>query len=227
MTSNMKRKIYIVGGDYTYANWMDGVIVNEMKDADLVCFAGGEDVSPHLYGEPTHPKTGCNPTRDGREVMKFKDALEDGKKLIGICRGAQFLCVAGGGKLVQDQQPQPYYHKMTSQRGEYVVTSTHHQAQYPWGIPPEGDEEGFEILGWTNGLSKWHEDGRGDEIVNGGMTHAGVPNPSRVEVEIAYYRKIKALCIQPHPEHMYGDPRHLTSIIYFQLLLNDLMEDRL
>ena len=45
----MSRKIYVVGYGRSYANWMQGEIVPDMKDADLVLFTGGEDISSELY----------------------------------------------------------------------------------------------------------------------------------------------------------------------------------
>ena len=209
------RKIHVVGGDVGYANWMNGEIVPKMEDADLVVFTGGEDVHPSLYDEPAHPSTSSNLWRDFQEKKEFGFAYQSRKRLVGICRGAQFLCVMAGGKLVQDQAPQPHYHWMQTLEGKRIlVTSTHHQAQFPWGIPPAYRQ----LLGWTEGLSKWHEDGRGKEIVNTG---------TGIEVEVCKYTEIKALCIQPHPEYYYGHKGKdfEDSIAYFQNLLNAHMEE--
>lgn len=214
------RKIYVVGGDTGYASWMEGDVVQNIEDADLVVFTGGEDVTPHLYGEPAHPKTYNSPFRDRIETREFLQAMQLRKHLIGICRGAQFLCVMAGGKLVQDQEVQPRYHPMSTldDRRPIKVSSTHHQAQYPWGLP----ENEFKLLGFTQRLSKWHEDGLEKEIVNG-------ITPGSCEVEVAYYPKIKALAIQPHPEYYFGsrDPALVESILFFQDLLNKHMEDAL
>lgn len=217
----MNRKIFVIGGDSGYCNWMQGEIVDKMHQADLVVFTGGSDVSPNLYGEPSHPTTSCDGGRDAREGLQFIDALAMNKKLIGICRGSQFLCVMAGGKLVQDQEMQPYRHDMfTSTVGRIVVSSTHHQAQYPWNLPPDD----WELLGCTSRLSSWHHDGKGNEIIN-----APFPKPEGTEVEVAYYKTINALAIQPHPEHYYAsDLSHdKESIKYFQNLLNLHMEGKL
>jgi GMP synthase-like glutamine amidotransferase len=213
-------KIYVVGGDNNYASWMGGEIVRELDPADLVVFSGGEDVTPSYYNEPAHPRTSCNPRRDASEQFMFQRALAKGKKMVGICRGAQFLCVMAGGKLVQDQEIQHMYHMMrtTNDNGDILVSSTHHQAQWPWNL--QADER--TLLGYTQNLSSWHEDGRQVEIVNNKLIGG-------IEVEVCYYPKIQALAIQPHPEYYYGSARdeHVKSIDYFQKLLKQLMEGKL
>lgn len=219
------RKIYVVGGDNNYAAWMQGEIVPKMEDADLVVFTGGEDVTPALYGEPAHPSTSCNPLRDKLEANEFWNARLFDKKLVGICRGAQFLCVMAGGRLVQDQQPQPHYHWMETSDGQRIlVSSTHHQAQYPWNLTYDD----FLIKGYTFQLSKWHEDGRRKEIVNDTIAIDGWADGQHgIEVEVCKYLKIKALGIQPHPEYYYGHKGKdfEDSIAYFQNLLNAHMEE--
>jgi putative glutamine amidotransferase len=66
---------------------MGGSIVDKLEDADLVVFTGGEDVSPRYYQDTKHPTTSCNPERDSYEIKKAYQAIELGKKLIGVCRG--------------------------------------------------------------------------------------------------------------------------------------------
>jgi len=78
---NMKkeRKIYVVGGSKSYANWMEpSFITNDITNADLVLFTGGEDVTPALYGESENPRTGNNLDRDMKELEEFKKAKELG-----------------------------------------------------------------------------------------------------------------------------------------------------
>src|SRR6266446_2592686 len=96
-----KRKIYVVGSSRQYANWMQGELVDNIEDADLVLFTGGEDVDPRMYKEPRNPHTGCNLDRDIQEAREFYLANKLKKHIIGICRGSQFTCVMSGGKLVQ------------------------------------------------------------------------------------------------------------------------------
>ncbi len=201
-----RRKIYVVGWSREYANWCQGRIVDDMADADIVLFTGGEDVSPSLYGKRPHPTTGSNRMRDAEEVAEFRAALEMGKPMLGICRGAQFLCVMAGGKLVQHQS-HPYLHDVTTDDGRTIkVTSTHHQRQYIQGL---GDKA--KLIAWAEHLSPFAF----------GESDADKLDEDK-EVEIAYYPEIKALGIQSHPEYVYPCDQewHHTYIEYCRELLN-------
>jgi putative glutamine amidotransferase len=74
---------------------------------DGLLLASGEDVDPAYYGEPRHEKCGSvSPDRDKAELTLTGWAMDDGKPLLGICRGVQVLNVALGGTLYQDIQAQ-------------------------------------------------------------------------------------------------------------------------
>jgi len=210
---NKNRCIYVVGPSIDYADWMQGKLVSSMEDADLVVFTGGEDVSPNLYGDSKHPTTSCNPNRDGYETGIYHQALQLKKPMIGICRGSQFLCVMNGGKLVQHQQNSPYLHLIKTFDDKLLeITSEHHQAAYPWNLKHGED---FKTLAWTNGFSKFHFDGKGNELLYA---------KEKCEVETIYYPKTKCLGIQGHPEWMNeGHP----TVVYLQNLLDKFMENEL
>lgn len=73
------------------------------EQCDGVLLAGGGDVDPAEFREPTHEKTGrIDRERDHAEFAVSRWALADDKPLFGICRGIQALNVAQGGTLVQD-----------------------------------------------------------------------------------------------------------------------------
>ena len=196
------RKIFVVGGGEHYANWMEGELVTTMKDANLVVFTGGEDVHPDLYGQPMHPTTSANKLRDRFEVAEFNEAVKLDKHIIGICRGSQFLCVANGGMLVQHQNNPSFVHEIKTFDGKTLeITSTHHQAAFPYNLSPED----YQILGWTERMLPFHEGGMQEEL-----------NPEK-ECEIVHYPGNKCLGIQGHPEMM--SSKHLT-IAYLRDLLN-------
>jgi len=210
----MKRKIYVVGGSNEYANWMQGEIVHNMEDADLVLFTGGEDVTPLLYGDPKHPFTGNNYDRDLRETEKFKKAQELGKHVIGICRGSQFTCAMSGGRLVQHQENPHLYHQIRTSDGKQItISSTHHQAMFPYDM----NKEDYKILAWTKDMLRYHQDGNGQEMIN---------NRDLGEVEICYFPKTKVLGIQGHPEFM-DKKRYPDTFDYLTNLLDNHMEDKL
>lgn len=184
-----ERSIYVVGGSVNYANWLTGFkTTNSLKKADLVMFTGGEDVHPSLYNEPINPRTYTNLKRDLEEKKIYDEAKALGIPMIGICRGSQFLCVMNGGKLVQHQNNPSYIHDIKLAYGygfdNIKMTSTHHQAAYPFNL----NKYSYRILGWTEGISKFHLDGNDDEL-----------NPPQ-ECEIVLYKDTRCLGIQGHPE---------------------------
>ncbi len=208
------RKIYVVGGYHDgtnyYSNWMQGELVKSIKEADLIVFTGGEDISPILYNEKKHPKTYNNFHRDDNEIEDYKEAVNLGKKIVCICRGSQLACVLNGGKLIQHQENPSYFHTINTYDNKVItVTSTHHQAQYPFNL----SKDEYHILGWTKDISSFHE---GADCVE--------MNPP-VECEIVYYPKTQSLAIQGHIEDLNTDfPQ---DVIYFQELLDKFMDDTL
>ena len=200
----MNRRIFVVGYGENYANWMEGEIVEDIDKADLVVFTGGEDVSPSLYNENKNPHTYCNMERDKFEMDFFYSAKNRGIPMVGICRGSQFLCVMNGGKLVQDQPNNSFHHDMNTYDGNTLnITSTHHQAQWPYNLP----KDEYHILGWTENYLGFHRDGNSNEL--------DCPK----ECEIVFYSKNNCLGIQGHPEMMSMD-RDEDSLKWLKELLN-------
>jgi gamma-glutamyl-gamma-aminobutyrate hydrolase PuuD len=190
----MNKKIYVVGGNQYYANWTGLTLTSNFKNADLIMFTGGEDVDPALYEESVGHRTYINPVRDAYEIEMFQEALRLKQKMIGICRGSQFLTVMAGGKLIQDVNN----HGIAGTHEIYLpfedddisITSTHHQMLYPFNM----DKKDYLILGYTkNPLSTSYLNGNNEEIK--------LPKDF-VEPEIVLYKNINALAIQGHPEMM-------------------------
>lgn len=114
------------------------------KQYDLIIFTGGEDVSPEYYHSINEGNSQTNRQRDDYEAKVFW-AWKNGNfgrncKLLGICRGSQFLSVMLGGRLIQDLPSigKTHYpvHKLEwrykSPLSVYtVVNSLHHQAADP------------------------------------------------------------------------------------------------
>jgi gamma-glutamyl-gamma-aminobutyrate hydrolase PuuD len=210
-----KLKVYVVGSTKFnfYAKWLDDAeCVNKMEDADIVMFTGGEDVDPSFYEEPKGRLTRSNIHRDMEEQNQFFAAMSYDKPMIGICRGAQFLCVMAGGRLVQHQQDSLVgNHLIITRDGvELKMTSSHHQAMYPYDMKTEE----YEVIAWTEGISNIHWDGDNKEISD---------KPFK-EVEIAYFPKYMALGIQGHPEWMEKDDASYTETLKY---LNELVSELL
>lgn len=170
----------------------------DVETADLIVFTGGEDVTPALYGAEPDPRTHNNPARDEREVDIYTRAIAANVPCVGICRGAQFLCVMNGGSLYQHINNHARYdtHKIVVNSlysdvpfdYDVDVTSTHHQM-----MRPEGDHL---LLGWAENIA--FEDGS-------------------KEPEVVYWPNTKCLGVQFHPEYMHSDS---SGYKYFQELLS-------
>jgi len=186
------RNVYVVGGSLGYARWLNARIVNNIEEADLVMFTGGEDINPKLYNEPVHPQTYFS-SRDNHEVVMFKKAVELGIPIIGICRGAQLACALSGGRLIQHQHHPGMHPMITADNQVFLINSLHHQALFPFEMDPNS----YEILAWANGLSKIHEDGNKNEMYTPELIRklGGV-----IECEVVYFKNTNSLGIQCHPE---------------------------
>jgi len=178
----------------------------------LVVFTGGADVSPELYGD-TSPKNVChaNPDRDTQEVNVYKFALRRGIKMVGICRGMQFLNVMSGGKMIHDISGHGSgNHKvMSHDRDEpFLTNSFHHQMCIP--------HKSTQILAWSN--TKLSREYIGDE--DRVMDYTGP------EVEAIYMPWQKGIGVQWHPEVTVGTGDWSTSTSWFKHMVNDLLERR-
>jgi gamma-glutamyl-gamma-aminobutyrate hydrolase PuuD len=203
-------KVLIVGGGKSYAKMFASLgmeLTDSVEEADLMCFTGGEDVSPNLYGEDVHPSTYSNSTRDGYESAMYyvADYLEI--PMVGICRGAQFLHVMNGGKLYQDVDghatgaPHKALDRITGE--EHIVTSTHHQMM-------RYVAKGEIVASASESFQKHWMDGSVTK------TTLAVVNQ---DVEVMWYKDTKCLCFQPHPEFSYAIEGAESTYLYFKNLL--------
>lgn len=197
MRDAYKIRVYVVGGGFQYVKmFADAGFkgATSVDDADFICFTGGEDVDPRIYGEEPLPCTGFNSSRDARESGIYADAMMAKKPMVGICRGGQFLNVMNGGKMWQDVNNHALSgtHDIVDMKtGEVVqgMTSTHHQMMRP--------AEKAEILALAS-LST--QKVAATEKINR-------DKPEEDDVEVLWYSDSLSLCFQPHPEFSYGQCR--------------------
>jgi GMP synthase-like glutamine amidotransferase len=181
------KKVYIVNGGVAYHTMFRNLgfaITSNMREAQLVCFTGGADVSPAFYGDKPHPYTSNSPERDYEEREIFRQALEAETPMVGICRGGQFLNVMSGGRMYQHIEGHGRSHNITDlQTGEVVyVSSTHHQMMMP-------AKNGVLVASsGIGGNREWYE---GDIFKK---------DISDEDIEVVYYPPTNCLCFQPHPE---------------------------
>jgi putative glutamine amidotransferase len=86
---------------------IDNEVLAEAVDAcQSIVATGGGDVDPHHHsrGEPSSSDVlmDVDRDRDERELHVVRRAIEAGKRVLGVCRGAQLLAVVGGGRLIFD-----------------------------------------------------------------------------------------------------------------------------
>lgn len=147
-------------------------IENGWVHADLVCFTGGADVSPDMYGEKNEGLSHCDVDRDDRERDIYL-SLQNNVPMVGICRGGQFLNVMNGGRLVQHIDG----HGMRV--GKAVDPS-----EEPEGIVFDIHEDHHQAIVPT------------DEAI---VLLRSLPWSDWI-VEACWYPETKSLCFQPHPE---------------------------
>jgi len=193
----------------------DDPAVLDQPDVRALILWGGEDISPSLYGHGLCAMTDATtePSRRDRiELTMAKRAVELGIPMIGICRGAQFLCALSGGTLIQHVTGHAgRSHEIITNKGEsYITNSVHHQMMNPFEVD-------HELLAWcpTN-LSKLY--------LGANDTHvAKAYRDDFKEPEIVWFPKTKALCIQGHPEYSNAPLkyiRHCLDLVNERILLN-------
>ena len=123
-------KTFVVGGDNSYTSFIsDCEIVSKISDANVIVFTGGEDVSPSYYNGTKSIYTKSNINRDRKEKAIFSKIPKD-KLCIGIGRGAQFLSVMYGAKLIQHVRGHDNdSHIISAVDGnvQFYINSYHHQ----------------------------------------------------------------------------------------------------
>lgn len=190
--------VYIESGDwatermFASEGWTE---VDDPRDADLICFTGGSDVSPELYGEVNVGKSHTNVKRDLNCVYLWSIAKNYAIPTVGICRGGQFINVMNGGKMEQHIDGHNKDHPVFMPSGSvpphlntFMATSVHHQHMIP------------DVDGVYEGVHGISEDG-----IN----------------EVILYDD-DSLCFQPHPEYSGADE---CREVFFYLIDNYLMSD--
>lgn len=194
-----KMLVYMPTGGEDYANFIkkkfNAEVVSkiDMNKAlpNLVIFTGGADVDPSYYDEEVGKFTSVNKARDIEEFKIFDNMRAYNIPMLGICRGAQFLCVASGGKLIQHVSGHALggTHKVTIEGyGKHEITSTHHQMMYPFDM----HSAKFTVLGHsTKFLSNIYLNGHNENL---SVVH------DFLEPEIVHFPQSNAIAIQGHPE---------------------------
>ena len=196
--------------DKTVSDYGNVVNTNEFlenpKQCKLVLFTGGPDVNPHIYGD-TSPLGICRPLklRDTKDMEVFALALTNEIKMVGICRGSQFIHAMAGGKLAHHiNGHNATVHKFGCFKDDKIfdINSYHHQMILPFG--------GSHIIGWSDFKLSENYLGDKDEWL-------GYVGP---EVEAAIWPEVGAAGVQYHPEWM---DMASDGYIWFHTMVRDIL----
>jgi gamma-glutamyl-gamma-aminobutyrate hydrolase PuuD len=113
--------------------------------------------------------------------------------IIGVCRGAQFMCAFAGGSLIQHctGHTNGAHDVITVDGEQFPVTSSHHQMLDVAGTP-------HELVAWSaKRLSSVYY-----SETNHSSPHiaSAVLSETFKEPEVVFFPEIKGLAIQGHPE---------------------------
>lgn len=171
--------------------------IEEHKEAGVLLFTGGSDVSPWVYDEEALRYTVSDHERDDYEHDLFQESSNFQVK-VGICRGAQFLCAASGGKLWQDVNnhaigevghpmviTKPSVAKALN-KDRFTVNSYHHQMLRV--LPPR-----WELIALASESTKK-------------ISEKSVAK-DLVDIEVAWSIPDRIFTFQPHPEFYKGETR--------------------
>lgn len=96
-------------------------LLADIGTVDGLVVGGGDDISPMLYAGELVAEARLDPARDALERRLVLAALQAGKPVLGICRGAQMLNIAAGGNLHQ----RAYDHYSDSRQYRTILPRKH------------------------------------------------------------------------------------------------------
>ncbi len=161
---------------------------------DAVLVSGGGDIDPSCYGGPTVPSLmELDAVRDSLELAAVSAAARSGRKVLGICRGAQLLAVAAGGTLVPDLP--------SAGHPGHWREDLQYEAVHP--VEAEDGSLAAAALGGAREVNTIHH----QAVADPGSLRATAWSPDGV---IEAVEGPGVLGVQWHPERlMAADPRHL------------------
>ena len=188
--------------------WVGQNIIDEVMEAELIVFTGGGDINPTLYNSiPILTTCGISDKRDFFEMAVARAAIDSRVPTVGICRGAQLLCVANEGSLIQNVNKHRVGHPIVTTSGDkFMVTSTHHQM-----MVPEGD---YELLARAS-----------ESDVYDGLPPSYVRDLERrreKDPEVVWWSEVNSLAVQYHPEYMSTSDK---AYQYFVELMVELLDE--
>lgn len=93
--------------------------------ADGLLLTGGGDVDPATYGAPPENVEGEDAGADAFELALIAAARTAELPTLAVCRGAQLLAVAHGGRLAQRPPADPGHAELTGRTAEQILSARH------------------------------------------------------------------------------------------------------
>lgn len=202
--------------DQIFKEKVNPFITGSIDGCQAVLLWGGTDIHPSFYRQTAHPLNESSKEISKRDWMEWeliKEAIKKQIPLIGVCRGAQFLCAAAGGTLIQHVSNHRCGHLIdTHDNKQMWANGDHHQMMHPAGVE-------HELLAWKKPDPLTVYKGQNGEEVDRGEI--------LVDPEVVYFPTIGALAIQPHPEwHYRANSSHVAFIDWTLLKIQEyLLED--
>lgn len=166
-----------------YAKVIDGLILS-----------GGEDVTPELYGEVARNTIKVTyPKRDEAEVALTKKVIQNGKPILGICRGLQLLNVIFGGTLYQD---------LSENENLFIKHIQDTPSNHPiHTVVMEPDSYMATFLEKEIFVNSYHHQAIRD--LGEGLRISGTSDDGTIEAIESLDEKTNVVAIQWHPENLY------------------------
>lgn len=194
-----KKKVYVSDGYNSYASWLEKLgwrVCTKRENADLILFAGGQDIDPSLYGvarEKSRFSSKYLYRRDKVEKADWEFAQKNGIKTFGTCRGIQLITCLNGGTLIQDINHPGGHSMYTFDHQKLITNSLHHQMCNPFNLP----KEDYHILAWC-------PKGFSSEYTMYNDPNFEVPEDF-LEPELIFYPKTNSIGMQGHPESLWEE----------------------
>lgn len=166
----------------------------DLKEADGLILPGSfQDMNPKLWGaEDLHCSNDVNDELDSIQWTLLKQAAADGKPVLGICRGMQFINVFFGGTLIQDLPCAAAHAPGDPERYHGIFV-------------PEGTRL-YELYGMITEVNTRHHQGAG--IIGDDLKAAAMwSEEDGIVMEAVEHKTLPIIGVQWHPERMmlYGN----------------------
>lgn len=171
---------------------------------DGVLISGGDDVDPASYGAENTDSKNTHKDVDRFEVAVAREAREQGKPLLAICRGMQLLNVVLGGTLLQEVTSEGGVHEPVT-RDHEEMQSRRHVVRFESGSMLATMYGASEAK--VNTLHHQGLDRIADELVIEGRTEDGLVEAAR------YSGDWWALGVQWHPERLAGEHQAIFALL--------------